>query len=374
MAVSQQMLLDYLAGPVLTELVASADIAPGLPKPLPPQAYQYSPSEVVGVNAQYDSFNGVRQLGKAVDYLSPSVQVTTQGRVRKQIVALGTRESTPIEGEILYGLMSNIPLFKSRATELMRQKVGDFRQRADNFALTLPHSAFAKGKIWLDRDGNILPSSTNAVVTVDFGLTYGGANALAYNSAWPLQTITVGDWSNASTDIPSSIRAMRKAFVNVSNYKAMHILYGQKIPGYFYSNTSMQTYMSRQPKLNDEFMTTNEVPDGLLDLTWHPTYEAYFIDQNGTLQNWFADNQIVIIPEFAPNWYEYISCSMLVPRGILPPNMTVDQFLENCVPVKGFSSYAHSTIDPIGLNLIQQLYTIPLLKNPLGTWSATVSP
>lgn len=375
MANSNQMLLDWLSGPVMTELVQSQDIAPGLPKPFPDAFYQPSDTTCVGVNVMWDAVQGVRQNATIVDYLSPSRGVDTQARTRRQAVALGTRENTPLDSEVIMALQSNVPLWQDRMRMVLRQKMADFRQRADNLRITLVNSVIATNRISYDRNGNILPTPNGNTIppVVDFQALHAGANALIYTDHWPNTSLAVGDWSNASTDIPSSIRAMRQGFVFQSNYVATNLIYGRDIPGYMYNNTAMQTYLSRQPSLNQQFMDTNEVPQGLLDLQWHPGYMAYYIDQNGAQQTWVAHNEIIIFPEINPGWYEYVSCSMPCPTGLVAPNAPIESFLSNCPPVKGYSSYCIPSYDPIKISVIAQDFSMPISKNPQLPWQATVT-
>jgi len=375
MANSNQMLLDWLSGPVMTELVQSQDIAPGLPKPFPDEFYQTSDTECVGVNMMWDAIQGVRTPATIVDYLSPSRGTDTQPRTRRQAVALGTRENTPLDSEVITALMSNVPLWQNRMRTILRQKMADFRQRADNLRITLVNAAIATNGIGYDRNGNILPTlGTNTIPPqVNFQGLYAGTNALTYTSNWPGTGGAVGDWSNVSTDIPNSIRVARQSMVFTSNYVMTNCIYGESIPSYMYNNTAMQTYLSRQPSLNQQFMDTNEVPDGLLDMKWHPGYTAYYIDQNGNQQKWVAHNQIILFPEINKSWYEFVSCSMPCPTGLVAPNTPVEQFLASCPPVKGYSSYCIPCYDPIKISVVAQDYSLPLLKSSYFPYSATVS-
>lgn len=370
---AQQMLLDWLSGPVMTELAASQAIAPGLPKPFPAKLYDFSPAINVGVNVQWDSMIGQRAPAQAVDYLSPARQIQTQARQRVQAVALGTREKMVFDTEFILAIQSNVPLWQNRSRDLMRQRMQDFRFRADNFMCSLVHSAISQGQISLDRNGNILPTTAGATVVVNYSSTYGTTGALTKTSAWPNQTTLVGDWSSPSTDIPASARAMQQSFAFTSNYQPVHAIYGKSIPSFMYNNTALQTYMSRSQMVGTQFLETNEVPAGMLDMQWHPGYKAYYVDANGVVQPWVADNQIIIIPEIDPWWYENLLCSMPCPQGILQPTGDIEAALAMCPPVRGYSSYTSMSWDPILINAIAQVYSLPIQKAQLASYNATVS-
>lgn len=379
-SIPSQMLYDWLSGPVMTELVASQDIAPGLPKPLPAAFYEFSPTNVVGVNVQYDAVVGVRTTAPIVAALSPAAGTDTQPRQRRQSVALGTRISTPLDSEFIMAMQSNVPLWADRAKTIMRQKQQDFRYLSDNLMISLVNSVICTGQISYNGSGQLLSSASGNVVPpqVSFQQLYAGSNQLNHASNWPNTNpgVPVGDWAITSTDIPSSLRAMGQGYQFTSNYTPMHILYGKNIPGYFYNNTAMQTYMSRQPNLNMNFMETNEVPAGLLDFQWHKGYTAYYLATNAdgttTTTKWLGDDQIVIFPDINASWYENVLCSMPCPTGLVQPGADVSTFLDSCPPVRGYSSYCIPCWNPIKLDIVSQLYTLPIIKNPYVMWSALV--
>lgn len=376
---SQQMLYDWFSGQVLTNLAQSEQVAPGLPKPLPAALYKFGPTSPVGVNVIYEAIIGNRQTAKFTDYLSPAANLETLPRQRNQAVALGARIATPIDGELMIGLMNNVPIWQQRAKEILNQKFRDFRNYSENLQLSMVHSAIFTDSINADSNGNLLPSSSGAVNGgFKFNSLYAGANALQYNSHWPGVPATaqnlVGDFSNASTDIPSSFRAMDQGYTFTSNYKPKNIIYGKDLPRYFYNNTNMLTYMSRQPQINSELLLSNEVPQGLFRYNWFPAADAYYVDQNGVTQQWCADNQMVIMPDVNLNWWENFECSLPCPKGMVTPAADLQQFLDACPPVRGYSSYVLPCWNPVKADLIAQAYSLPVLKSPYANFSVFVSP
>ena len=378
MVSAQQMLYDWFSGPVMTDLAQSETVAAGLELVFPKKFYDFSPTSPVGVNVDWESYIGVRSTAPIVDSLSPSVTQETQARVRQFAVAVGTRMNTPLDSELLIGLLNNVPQWQNRARQVLVQKMRDFRMKADNLKTTLVHSALALDAIYVNASGQILPSATGAVGGgFSFGSLYSGANALNKNSYWPglpaISANQVGDMSNASFNIPASFRAMQQGYRFTSNYKPVNIIYGKSIPSFFYANTAMQTYMSRQPQIDQELLLNNEVPKGLLGFEWTPGYEAYYVDSNGVSQPFLADNQIIITPDINANWWENFECSMPCPKGLVNPATDFAQFLASCPPVKGYSSYVIPSYDPPKATMIAQGYGWPTIKSNLAVWGATVS-
>jgi hypothetical protein len=374
-----QSLLDWLSGPVLTQLVESQDIKAGLPAPMPPALYTPSGTDVVGVNVQWEAIQGVRQNATLTDPNSPSRRVDTNQRTRKQAVALGTRENIGFDSEFIAMLQSGVPILQQRAKMLQIQKVRDFKQRAENLRVSLPHSAFALGAINVDGNGNLLPSSTGAVMTVNFsipGTSLNGAGKLTTNSTLPSTTQTVGDWSLAATDIEAALRAIGDSYTYYSNYPVGTIMYGRNVPGYFANNTSMQTFMSRNQGFGGKFLDSNEVPQGLMDYSWQPVHRAYFNDKNNAVQTWFNPKSIYIIPPVSEDWYENVECSLPIPSGIPFANSfdNLENFSGMFPLKKGYGSYCYGSLDPISLTCVQQYYSLPLIKNPYVVWEIQCAP
>jgi len=364
-----QTLQDFFAGPVMTELANSEAIKRGLPLYMPDGVLTPSPEKPVGLQIKFKQFKGNRATAQLVHQASGSREVEVLGANWQYATALGTREHFVVDQDFLYQLMSGVDYVKMQAKAEFTRRMADFRERQDNLRKTLVCSAFAKGAIYADGSGNILSTSSGAVQTVSFG-TQAFTKATNYPN---VSTYAVGDWSSASTDIPSSLRTLRESFRATSNYNPVKILYGKAIPGYLYGNTAMQAYLSRQPMLNQQFMDTNEVPKGLLDFEWFPAYNNYYVDSAGTVQQWFADNQIVVIPDLEPNWYEFFEAGTLIPTTVASEAQNIEQLLTNVKVVNGKFAYATMSTDPIKLKAISGDYFLPTIKNGLVVWSLTVS-
>lgn len=370
------MLLDWLAGPVLSQGLDALVIAPGLQTPAPPALYQMSPTPITGVNVQWETSSGNRQVAPVTNPYSASKGIQVQPRQRPQAVAIATRTNFATSMEMLTLLQHEIPLIRDRAKREFMQNLADFKQYVENLKVAALHSMLGYGAVYIDKNGNVLPSATNAEVTVSSNQTY-GANAgspLTKTSYWPGESdIVIGDWSSSSTNIPASLQAMDYGYVRTSNYKPKHILYGPAVAQYMYNNTQMSTFWSRQPEVNADFLRQNLIPQGMLGYQWWPMQDAYFVDQNGTIQPFLAANQIVILPEINNSWYEYFECSLPVPKTMSQPSQTPEEYLNFFQLVKGYSAYLHQFMDPIGMSCVQQWAGLPTPKSQLAIWSATVS-
>ena len=370
---ADQGLMDFLSGVQMTELAAAQSIKRGLPWRLPDKLMEASPEKPVGMQIMYDSITGNRQLAQMVSHLDPSRRAETPGVTRKFATALGTKEHLALDSERILALKSNLPVVADRAKRYLVNDIANFRSRQDNLKLSLVTSVFAnQGKIYYDDKGNLLPTSSGAYNTIDFVVPSG--NVRVKTDTIGSSSVTVGDWSSTSTDIPNTLRTLRQQNLQANNYNLVHIFYGKNIPSYLAANTEMQTFMSRQnPETNRAFLQTNEVPQGLLDYQWHPVGDAYFVDQNGTVQQWFADNKVVVVPEISSDWYEYYEAGTLVPNQFAAMGSDPEQMINNCFVANGNFAYCVFGIDPIAVKIVGGWYGLPCIKVPSVLWDLTVS-
>ena len=369
---ADQTLMDFFSGPVMTELAQSESIKRGLPYFLPEELRKPSVEKPVGTQIKYKSYKGNRATAQLVHQASTSREVEVAGSHWEYATAIGSREHFVVDQDFLYALKSGVPYVAEQAKREYVKRVADFQNRMDNLRIGAVASTFGLGRIYADSNGNLLPTSGGNVLPAPDSNS--SVQTFTKTSNYPnIPTTAVGDWSSAGTDIPGSLRALQESFLRTSNFTASTSLYGRSIPSYLYGNTAMQTFLSRQPMLNQEFMDTNEVPKGLLDFNWHPAYKNYFVDSTGTVQSWFADNQITVIAEVSDLWYEFYEAGTLIPKGIAGPGQDIEQFLGNIEVANGKFGYAEMSTNPIKIKAISGDYFLPLIKNGLVVWILTVS-
>jgi hypothetical protein len=362
--------MDFFAGPVMTELAQSPKIRRGVPRTLPGQLWTPSPTKPVGTQVKYKQYSGNRQAAQLVHHGSPSEQSEVPGSQWQYATAIGSRKHFVVDQEMLYALKSPIPYVAAQARAEFVKRLADFQEQFDTLRTNVVNSVLSLGKLYIDSSGNVLPSSSGADTarTIDFGV-----QTLAHGDTIPNQSGTVGDWSSADTDIETSIRQIMNGFLFGSNYMPKYCLYGSSIPTFFAKNTNMKEYLSRNPGMNQQFLNSNEVPTGLFDLNWVPAHRNYMVKAYGTIAKWWADNQIVIIPEFDDTWYEFYEAGTAVPTGLASPSANLDQLIGQIQIVNGKFGYVEMSTDPIKLKAITGDYFLPVIKNGLVVWIITVS-
>lgn len=374
---ANQEIEDFFAGPVMTEVAQAPLVKRGIPRFLPAELWTPGPSKPASTQFKYKQYTGNRASSKVVNHDAPSLEVEVTAANWQYATALGTREHFVVDQEFLYQLMSPIPYVSDLAKQEYQRRMAEFYTRQETLRTNAVASVFATGAIYFDSGGNILTTSSG---------NYGGNMAgftpqsLSKTSQYPLLGgPIVGDWSNVAFDIPGSLRNLRESFLFLTNFDAATILYGSAIPSYLTLNTSMGTYLSRQPSLNQQFMDTNEVPKGLLDYDWKPAYKQYFVpsSNSGTTQGtpapWFPANQITVIAPVTDEWYEFVEAGTLIPKGIAAMGQDVSSLLSNIEVANGRFSYAEMATNPIKLKAIVGDYFFPTVKNGNLVWIITVS-
>jgi hypothetical protein len=365
---------DFLSGILLTRLADSPTIARGIPDFLPAEFSAVSAEKPPTTEVQWDAFNGNRQTAIIINSNSPSIRREMPGVTRKQATALGSRQHIVMDHARLIALKSDQPVFAAAAQRQMIRDMANFRSEFDTLRTQLRYSALALGTISYDTKGNILLSTSGAYNTINFGIP--SANILTKTSTYPniTPTVTVGDWSSASTDIAGSLRALKDCSIFTSNYEVQTLLYGSSVPSYLQNNTSVQNYLSRNPRYSQKgVLEDNEIPPGLFGYNWIPMHKAYNVAASGAITNWWANNTVVAVPTVEETWYEYIEAGSLVPNGIASPNMDLGMLIDLCTIKNGRFSYSELSTDPIFAKVIMGDYTLPIIKNGLVYFRLTVS-
>ncbi len=209
-------------------------------------------------------------------------------------------------------------------TDLSKQKLGidevsrqirEARWSQDNLRISALTSMLFQTEIWYDGLGNLLPSSTGAQTTVNYGVPTGNQNQLdVFGTGSPIISAT---WATNTTPIDKQIQSLHQAAVQLTGYELKHAFYGKNVPSYLTSNTNLGNYFFRDAYGPDAFgptyVATADIPNPLLGLTWHKAYQSFFYDQNGNRQTLVGDDQVVFTPEPSTAWIGFLEGTYPVP-------------------------------------------------------------
>lgn len=358
--------LQQILGQVyLTKLVE--DVKTGIPDRLPP-AFSSVKRAVPMDSGRYTRMAGVRTTARRTEYGSSPVQRKLQPVGSFDVKLLNFAEeirlSVPdymsLRGYTNYGPME-------RGMEEVRRQAKLFRDVFDNTRLALVYSMLANGKIWFDSEGNILPTSSGASLTVDYGVNANNQNQL--------NSIITASWATAGTDIPVQLRNLKKRSAQLTGYPLKYAFYGVNIPSYFANNTAVQVYLSRNPSMNDEWLRSQhgEIPDGLFGFTWVPVYEAFYEDSGGTNREFFGVDAVIFTPEIDASVYENIEGTNPVPTSFQPQE-SLESARGSFADRVGMYSYATAVAKPATADIVAGDCSLPAWLIPDCLFQADVTP
>ncbi len=346
------------------------DVVRGVPSDLLPKAFVRPNRTVDGVLATYNRVEGTRQLARLVQYGGASKARGQQGISKQPVTLLHTFEHQNHDPTVLVNLLSeDSPTRQDMGRQTVARQVQEFGQLFRNLRMSCVYSVLASGAIYYDDDGYLLPGPTGAFETVDFGVPAGNQGTLD-----PLGTghpILNESWSDPTKDLSQQIRELKKAAIKLTGYKLAHAFYGENIPSYFYKNSVIQAAIHGSAVLAEQVARGIEVPAGLMNLQWHPIYEAFYSKADGTLVDWYDPDTIVFTPEPGPEWWEVIEGTYPVPAS---PSYAADaeSAIDNLRQVAGPFSYAKVTDDPAGILHYAGDTFLPVLKVPKAVYIAKV--
>lgn len=355
---------DFLSGPRMTQIAQSMSEQRGLPQVLPAALLTPSSRKPSNDHVEYDSIVGSRRLARLVNRNSPSATTDKSAITKKYATCLNPKNNFTLESEFLEALKSDLPVTRANAVNALINWMNDQTATFQNTRGAIVSSALALGKIYSDGDGNILPTSTGAKLTVDYGIPTG--NQITKDGSG--STYNIGNWSTASTDIGSAAKALRLYNLKANGYPLRTVLYGSDIPGYIRANTTMQQFLKLNPLANDALSMRNEIPNGFLKFNWVSVDEAYFLDSTGTAQTWFPSNFLGFMPDVTPDWYEFVEGGTAIPvPGVANVTSGTDPAGDTKI-VNGVYSYGTPrSYDPIQQKLVMGDCFVPVIKVP-GTY------
>lgn len=360
---------SILAGRNLTGVIQA--IKPGLPEDcLPSELFDSSPSVVEGDSGTYYKVNGSRKTAKLSMYGSPSRRRTLSGVTEQPVKLAHYTENVEIKAATLVNLESEDGSRQRLGESEVARQVEEVRQIMDNTRVAMLASAILSGYLYADGDGNILPSSSGATLTVDYGVPAGNRNQLDVFGAG---AIISASWGTAGTSIVKQIQLLKKAARKKTGYPVEIALYGENILDYFLNNTQLKEIINRNPGYQAAF-SQGEIPDGFLGLDWYPAYQFFYDDKDGTLQSILGADGIVFMPRPDVTWFEWKEGTYPIPSEVGIAGKDLSAALASVRLAQGMFAYGKLTDDPVGVTMVYGDTVLPIIKVPNAIFIADVTP
>lgn len=338
----------------------------GVPEDILPAGFLTTTRGVEGHTGTWTITAGQRQTAKRINYGAPSEAVAHQARSTQASVLLHTYEHIRHQASLLNQLRDfGNTARQARGIQEIDTQTAQFRQRLNNLRVSSVWSVLRHGAVYFDGQGNLLPTSSGAVVTVDFQVPANNKNQL--------NGIIGASWGVAGTDIIGDVEALKIVARKTTGKPATEAYYGTSILKYLVANTQIKELLKADVGLASAFRQ-RMIPDGFLGLNWHPAYEAFFEDADGTNQSWFGDDRITFTPAVDRTWYEMLEGTFEVPTNL--GNVVADSVdaLGQFATVQGMFSYAVIDDDPPGIKHYHGDTFLPTLTDPGAVFIADVTP
>ena len=311
-----------------------------------------------------------RKVAQACAFGAPSKQVALGKVTKTPVTLLHTFEHFTHSPVLLQNLMSQNETEQDMASEIVGAKVRDAGQRQINLRTAAWYSLLVNGKIWLDNDGNLLPTEVGAVITIDYGVPAGNRGHLDWDGNGD---IISASWATAGTDISAQLMALKKAAVAQCGYPITTAYFGQNIPGYLAGNDIMKEFLTNSEKAVNAMMA-GDIPDGFLKMRWVNATEAMYEDNDGNAQFFFGGDTVVFTPDVKDdNWWGFVEGSYPVPVDI----GGVDSDMVNTIRggLKSiFGMFSYCLVQPDPVTVIQYFgdTMLPILGVPKSIYIADV--
>lgn len=356
--IAAEAALNYLP---LTEAVTQ--VIADLPKPFPDQLYTQT-REIPGDAFRRFLFTPTRQTAKRARRGAPPKRVDQTVVKVQDAKAIHSIEEIQFSDEIwkLFHPYTSYEPIRFGARDEIKRRQMDFARRAVNLRTAAIHSVLSLGYIYFDVNDEILPTSSGAVETIDFLIPAGNRRTAA------------ATWATATNDIPGMLEAeMTYMEINSGGFRPRYAIYGRNVLGYLAKNTSFQQYLARNTMFRDQYVKSNTIAEGVLDLSWLPADRAYYEFSDGTFKQPFPADQITFLPELTRDVYELKVGSQPVPKRYTWANQSGDAWslFEEMMgnPVYGIFSYAVGRMYPVAEIInVQGDNFLPDLPNPQAVW------
>ena len=358
---------DVLSAPNLIGVIQNTKT--GLLDVLPPGLN--TPGKVIlGDQGTYTRVDGVRKTARLAQYGAPSRRRNLTGVSEIPVRLIHTAEHIVHNPIVLQNLLSVEGSRQQLGRMEIARQTRDFRILFDNLRLAAIYSALSLGAVYFDGDGNLLASSSGAVVTVDFGVPAGNQDQLDVDGDG---SIIDASWATAGTDIVGQIMDLKKRMAKLNGYVPEIAMYGASVLEHLLSNTAIASLISGSSGMSEQ-AAAGAVPRGLLGLDWYPVASAFFEDNDGTAQSLFGDDTVVFAPRPSPDWWEVLQGTYVVPTTLGNVSADGSGAVSDLTQVNGMFSYAHVSSDPPSIKHVAGDTFLPVLKVPAAICIADVTP
>ena len=340
------------------------NVAGGVPNRLPP-GFLTTTRPVEGDQATYMKIDNTRKTARQQSYGGPPKPADQVGRTEVPVKLIHSLEDQNHKPHTLLNLLDDNGAKQAMGAAEVGRQTGEFARRFQNLRLGAIYSMLTLGLIYFDADGDLLPSSSGAVISIDFSVP-----AANQNQAGGIIGTT---WATDSVDIVGDVIALKEAALKATGLMPVHALYGANIPEYLFSNTVLNAMISRNASLNA--VAAQGVVPPILGMQWWDMTGAFYEDADGTNRDFWGGDALVLIPEVSRDWYELLEGSLPVATALGNVGGEATDMLTDIELITGMFSLATvGQAAPATINQIAGDTFLPTLMNGAAIYILDVVP
>lgn len=341
----------------------------GVPDDILPSAFFTTTQPVEGDTGKYFKVEGTRQTARVVAYGSPSKARSMSGVAELATKLVHSLENITHDPTVLVNVSSENAARQRLGESQIARQTAEFRQLFNNLRISAVTSMLVLGAIHFDGDGNLLPSSTGAVTTIDYGVPDGNQDQLDILGDGD---IIDASWATAGTDIPLHCKQVVSQIRKKNGYRITTAYYGENVPTYLLGNTLCKELINNNNAITTE-LASGTIPDGFLGLKWRPIADAFYVDNDGSIQTWAGGDTVVFTPDVSRDWYEMQQGTYPVPTSV-EVQTNAAAAAASIALREGMFSYAKVVDDPTSIKQVAGDTFLPVLKVPGAIAIADVTP
>lgn len=289
---------------------------------------------------------------------------TVSGMEQKPTVLIHSAENMAVKLDVLQGLLADDGTV---AGQFSRSEVARMQREAATLSRNLRVAAVTSmlgiGHIYFNTDGELLPSSSGAVVDVDYSIPANNQNQL--------NGIIDVKWDTATAKIHKHVELIHEASLQASGRPIKYAIYGANVKSYLLANNYTKDQLTRNARVNDA-MTAAVSGFDLFDIRWIPAYGGFFRDSSDAYQKLLANDKVIFLPEPDPSWFEMQEGFEMIPTAGFGTNGDLLSLLQNAAPRQGIFQYAYGNVDPMSATLVYGDNFLPALHVPEAVFIADV--
>lgn len=355
---------DILGWVALTKAVNA--VKDSVPNPFPSWLFSVKGEDrVVGNSVKFNRTYGTRKTARVIGYGAPPRHRELQQEDLAEAKFLHFGEERVFDPLILQTLRDYDSYDNANmAKRLVANNVQTLGTLMANARIVAVATTLAKGAIYTDSSGNLLPTSSGASFTysqqipaanIGTCLDLAGSNIFGATG--------LGSWAANTTNIPLQLRKLQQTAAGTHGYVPRVALYGMNVVEYLSQNDYVLDFLARTPGMQSVGLKDNTIPDGLFGFKWVPAWEASFTKDDGTKTTLWPADGVTFLPDQgdAGAFWSMFEGSYQVPTNI---NLQTDAVaaLNSLKQVFGAFGYGFVTHRPVQAGMICGDTFMPVVK------------